>query len=179
MTMAILFIAVFLLGFVADPIINLYMDPWSFLNPWSREMLYFSPEDRPTTWSEHFGKGFAGMGVIGFLKVIVASPFSYFRIGGARRRGRGTTGRERVEQVGWLIIVIGVFTFLGVSSRLYFRFSPESVADKHRRFTKEYEPGAGECSRKPANESWTCNKTTTMTTSRTELLPGYASLNRL
>jgi hypothetical protein len=125
MTVVILFVAVFLLGFVADPIINLYMDPWSFFSPWSRDMLYYSSDDRPATWSEHFGKGFAGMGVIGFLKVIIASPFSYFRIGGTRRRGRARTGRENIEQVGWLIIVIGVFTFLGVSNGPLFRFAAQ------------------------------------------------------
>jgi hypothetical protein len=51
------------------------------------------------------------MGVLGFLKVLVASPLSYFRLGGG---GRGRTGRDRVEQVSWIIIVIGVGTFLAV-----------------------------------------------------------------
>lgn len=113
MTLAILFIAVFLLGFVADPIINLYADPLSLI--WPSEEVYYPP-DKPATWWEHFGKGFAGMGVVGFLKIVLASPFNYFRFGG-RRRGRGTTGRDRVEQVGWLVIAIGVITFLTVSSR--------------------------------------------------------------
>lgn len=53
------------------------------------------------------------MGVIGFLKVLLASPFAYFRIGGGGGRGRAT-GRDRVEQVSWIIILIGVFTFLVV-----------------------------------------------------------------
>ncbi|KAF2749198.1 hypothetical protein M011DRAFT_399505 [Sporormia fimetaria CBS 119925] len=110
MTVMILLITVFLLGFIADPIIGLYVEPWSILTPSSRSVYY--DDDGPTTWSEHFMKGFAGMGVIGFLKVILASPLSYFRFGGGgRRRGRAT-GRDRVEQVSWIIIVVGVGTAL-------------------------------------------------------------------
>lgn len=52
------------------------------------------------------------MGVLGFLKVLLASPLSYFRIGGGAR-GR-TTGRDRYEQISWIIILVGVATFLTV-----------------------------------------------------------------
>lgn len=102
---------VFFLGFVADPIINLYLDPWSYVMPWSSTDHYYYEDDEPATWAEHFAKGFAGMGVLGFLKVLLASPLSYFRIGGGRGR---TTGRDRYEQISWLIILIGVGTFLVV-----------------------------------------------------------------
>lgn len=103
---------VFVLGFFADPIINIYFDPWSYLTPWSGRRQYYEyyEDEEPVTWAEHFAKGFAGMGVLGFLKVIVASPFTYFRIGG---RGRAT-GRDRYEQVSWIIILVGVGTFLAV-----------------------------------------------------------------
>jgi hypothetical protein len=115
MTILILLLVVFLLGFVADPIINMYFDPWSYLSPWSSSSYdYYYEDDEPVTWYEHFAKGFAGMGVIGFLKIIFASPFAYFRFGGGGRRG--TTGRDRAEQVSWIIILIGVFTFLVVSA---------------------------------------------------------------
>lgn len=102
-----------MLGFVADPIINLYVDPWSFLSPWSSfsRSEYYYEDNEPSTWYEHFAKGIASMGVLGFLKVLVASPFSYFRIGGGRSR---TTGRDRYEQISWIIILIGVGTFLTV-----------------------------------------------------------------
>jgi len=109
----ILLSIIFVLGFIADPIINLYLDPWSFLSPWSglsaSDYAYYY-EDESSTWYEHFAKGFASMGVLGFLKVLIASPLSYFRIGGSAR-GR-TTGRDRYEQVSWIIILIGVATFL-------------------------------------------------------------------
>lgn len=87
--------------------------------PWasSSRDYHYEPEDEAATWSEHFAKGFAGMGVLGFLKVIVTSPLSYFRIGGGAR-GRAT-GRDRYEQVSWIIILIGVGTFLAVSSTTF------------------------------------------------------------
>lgn len=111
LTAAILITITFMLGFVADPIINLYVDPWSFLSPWSSfsRSEYYYEDNEPSTWYEHFAKGIASMGVLGFLKVLVASPFSYFRIGGGRSR---TTGRDRYEQISWIIILIGVGTFL-------------------------------------------------------------------
>lgn len=114
LTVLIMTSMVFILGFFADPILNLYFDPWSTLMPWassSRGDYFFEPEDEPDSWTEHFAKGFAGMGVLGFLKVIVTSPLSYFRIGGGRGRA---TGRDRYEQVSWIIILIGVGTFLAV-----------------------------------------------------------------
>ncbi|KAF1997930.1 hypothetical protein P154DRAFT_270238 [Amniculicola lignicola CBS 123094] len=112
LTILILILAVFILGFIADPIINLYLDPWGTLSPWSNNNQYYYEEDEePSTWFLHFMKGFTSMGVIGFLKVLIASPFSYFRIGGGGNRGRNT-GRDRYEQVSWIIILIGVATFM-------------------------------------------------------------------
>lgn len=115
LTVAILFAVVFVLGFVADPIINLYLDPWGFIGlapTYPNE--YYYDDDEASSWTEHFLKGFTSMGVIGFLKVLLASPFSYFRINS--RRGRAT-GRDRYEQVSWLIILIGVATFLAAIYR--------------------------------------------------------------
>lgn len=110
---------IFILGFVADPIINLYLDPWSVLFPWSglseSDYAYYYEDESSSTWYEHFAKGFASMGVLGFLKVLLASPLSYFRIGGTRGRA---TGRDRYEQVSWIIILIGVATFLTVCVRI-------------------------------------------------------------
>lgn len=110
LTIAILIIVVFVLGFIADPIINMYLDPWSFLTPWSTGPDYYYDDGIDSiSWYEHFAKGIASMGVLGFLKVLLASPLSYFRIGGGRGRN---TGRDRYEQVSWIIILIGVGTFL-------------------------------------------------------------------
>ncbi|KAJ4297872.1 hypothetical protein N0V90_005771 [Kalmusia sp. IMI 367209] len=100
---------IFLLGFVADPIINMYVDPWSYLMPWRTSEYYYYDDDEPVTWYEHFAKGFASMGVLGFLKALLASPLQLFRIRGGRGR---TTARDRYEQVSWIVILIGVGTFL-------------------------------------------------------------------
>jgi hypothetical protein len=108
LTITILITVVFVLGFIADPIINLYLDPWGTLMPWSTSANYYYEDDEATTWYEHFAKGVASMGVLGFLKILVASPFSYFRLGGRTRN----TGRDRHEQISWIIILIGVGTFL-------------------------------------------------------------------
>jgi hypothetical protein len=105
------------LGFVADPIINLYLDPWSFIPGLSGPEYTYVYEDESSTWYEHFAKGFASMGVLGFLKVLIASPLAYFRIGGGRGR---TTGRDRYEQVSWIIIAVGVGTFLAVCTDIVF-----------------------------------------------------------
>jgi hypothetical protein len=116
LTALILVVIIFILGFVADPIIGLYVDPWSYMpwSSWSKPSYgYYFEDDEPSTWYEHFAKGFASMGVLGFLKVLLASPFSYFRFGGGG--GRARTGRDRVEQVSWIIILVGVGTFLAVS----------------------------------------------------------------
>jgi len=114
LTLIVLFLTVFLLGFIADPIIGIYVDPWSYLRPWSSSRSqYYYEDDEPSGWIEHFLKGFTGMGVIGFLKVLLANPFSLFRVGGGTTRGRNT-GRDRYEQVSWIIIIIGVATFLVV-----------------------------------------------------------------
>jgi len=103
---------VFCLGFIADPIINMYLDPWSYLMPWSSsDYYYYDGDEEPYTWYEHFAKGLASMGVLGFLKTLFASPLQIFRIGGGRGR---TTARDRYEQVSWIIILIGVGTFLVV-----------------------------------------------------------------
>lgn len=112
LTIVIMIMIVFVLGFFADPIINMYMDPWSFLSPFSRSSYHYYDDDDPVGWFEHFAKGFASMGVIGFLKMILASPIAYFRFGGG---GRGrATARDRYEQVSWIVILIGVFTFMAV-----------------------------------------------------------------
>lgn len=53
---------VFFLGFIADPIISMYMDPWSFFSPFSRSSNRYYEDDDPVGWAEHFFKGFASMG---------------------------------------------------------------------------------------------------------------------
>ena len=105
----------FVLGFIADPIINLYLDPWGFLSPWSRyDDYYYDNDEEVGGWVEHFAKGIASMGVLGFAKFFFARPFSWIRFGSS---GRGrTTARDRHEQISWLVILIGVGTVLLVNT---------------------------------------------------------------
>ncbi|EEP81417.1 conserved hypothetical protein [Uncinocarpus reesii 1704] len=120
LTILVLLSVMFVLGFVADPIINLYVDPYETIASGT----FWEEGDEPiplvkkaATWPEHFVKGLASLGVLSFLKVIFAvSPWHWWNlrnsglVGGGRRPG--ATGRNRVSSVSWIVIVIGVATFL-------------------------------------------------------------------
>jgi hypothetical protein len=125
LTLIILLFAMFLLGFVADPIINLYVDPYDtifsaqFWNPNTVDEVH-QPRKKAASWIEHFIKGLASLGVLSFLKVLFAlSPWQWWNlrnsglIGGGRRTA--ASGRDRVASVSWIVVVIGVGTFLWVS----------------------------------------------------------------
>lgn len=123
LTLLILFLAIFLAGFIGDVIINFYLDPYWFIStrPWAEFGAKFEPivldEDGAPSWTEHFLKGFASVGLVGFLKVFITSPWQWwFRSStvnsGVRRPG--TSGRDRMENINWIIVVIGVLTFLWV-----------------------------------------------------------------
>lgn len=117
-TFVIMLATVFLFGFVADPIINLYLDPYETITsiPSGRSALLL--EDEEASWAEHFLKGLASLGLLGFVKVFFAmSPWHWWNLRqtgilGGRRRG---TGRDRLEDISWTVVIIGVATFLAVS----------------------------------------------------------------
>lgn len=119
LTAAIFVIAIFLMGFIADPIINFYSEPYSiFYAPRSlgERIEPILGEDDDPTWAEHFLKGVASIGLLGFVKAIITlSPWNWFniRVGGSGRSG--ATGRDRLANVSWLVVAVGVMTFLYVS----------------------------------------------------------------
>ena len=120
LTASIFVVALFLMGFIADPIINFYSEPWSvFYAPSSltdRVEPILGPDDK-ATWAEHFLKGFASLGLLGFVKAIFTmSPWNWFniRVGGSGRSG--ATGRDRMSNISWFAVMIGVLTFLWVRS---------------------------------------------------------------
>lgn len=129
-TIAILFTTIFVFGFVADPIINLYLDPYDTIvsiPSGGPAPIHF--EDDEASWAEHFLKGLASLGLLGFVKVFFAmSPWHWWNLrqsgmlGGGR--GRGNTGRDRLENISWSLVLIGLVTFLYVS-----RLLQESVAE--------------------------------------------------
>lgn len=111
----------FILGFVADPIINLYLDPLNTIATVGGPTGSLIFEDEDAGWGEHFVKGLASLGLLGFAKFLLTlSPLNWFNmrgtgvyIGGGGGGGRaGTTGRERMAQLSWITIVIGIVTFL-------------------------------------------------------------------
>ncbi|KAF2479226.1 hypothetical protein BDY17DRAFT_305199 [Neohortaea acidophila] len=118
LTVVIFVTAMFALGFVADPIINLYLDPVETIATAGGPTGSLFFEDEPATWTEHFIKGLASLGLLGFAKFLLTlSPWHWFNmrgtgvyVGGGGRAG--TTGRDRLSQLSWFTIVVGIVTFL-------------------------------------------------------------------
>lgn len=124
LTFSILLLAMFLLGFVADPIINLYLDPYTTISsaPLSKFGTKAEPlftDDEEASWLEHFLKGLASLGLLSFIKVLLAlSPWQWWNLrssGIMAGSGRaGGSGRERLASISWIVVLIGVGTFLWV-----------------------------------------------------------------
>ncbi|KAG9682258.1 hypothetical protein KCU95_g14440, partial [Aureobasidium melanogenum] len=109
LTLAIFIASSFALGYVADPIINLYLDPYDTLAHGSQPLL---PADEPVTWTEHFIKGFASLGLVGFAKFLLTlSPWQMYNMRTSVGGGR-TTGRDRMAQISWIAVAVGIFTFI-------------------------------------------------------------------
>jgi hypothetical protein len=121
LTISILLLTIFFLGFVADPIINLYVDPVDTIfgtDIWESNKILDEPGlDERASWVEHFVKGLASLGVLSFVKALLAlSPWQWWnlRTSGVISGGR-TSGRNRVASISWLVVLVGVCTFLWVS----------------------------------------------------------------
>ncbi|TID24518.1 hypothetical protein E6O75_ATG02883 [Venturia nashicola] len=115
LTLLILLIVTFTLGFVADPIIDFCLDP-SFLGLTSitgntrYDVSDILPTEDVSGWGEHFMKGFASLGLMSLLKTLFASPVQFFlRSTGNRNRNQG---RERLGYITWIMVAVGVATFL-------------------------------------------------------------------
>ena len=124
LTVSIFLLAIFLFGFVADPIINLYLDPYSTISSAGKLGAKLEPiltDDGVTSWTEHFLKGLASLGLLSFVKFLFAlSPWQWWNLrssgimsGGGRA---GNTGRDRLQNISWVVVLIGVGTFLWVCS---------------------------------------------------------------
>lgn len=118
LTAGIFFLAMFLFGFIADPIISLYLDPYSTLLGKKVELV---STDGITSWPEHFIKGLATIGLLSFVKFLFAlSPWEWWNVrssgilGGG---GRRSNGRDRLANISWVVVLIGVGTFLWVSDK--------------------------------------------------------------
>jgi hypothetical protein len=114
----ILISTMFILGFMADPIIDFAIDPYGTIFSWgskSRGSYDILPDDGDAGWLEHFTKGLASLGLLSFLKVLFASPVQFFFRSGPVASRTGGSGRDRLSNMTWLLIIIGVMTFLFVS----------------------------------------------------------------
>ncbi|KAI9750229.1 MAG: hypothetical protein M1815_001921 [Lichina confinis] len=130
LTISILCLTMFLLGFVADPIINLYVDPYNTIlsAPYSRlggsidpRRAFEAADDELTTWTEHFLKGLASLGLLSFVKVLFAmSPWQWWNLrssglmGGGSGGRAGASGRDRLASISWIVVLVGVGTFIWV-----------------------------------------------------------------
>lgn len=115
---------VFLLGFIADPIINLYIEPLERIYPadiWEPDLFEELQTEGASSWFQHFAKGLASLGFLSFVKVFFAmSPWQWggLRSFGLISSGGRSTGRNRVASISWAVILIGVCSFLWVSRLL-------------------------------------------------------------
>lgn len=118
LTLGILILTVFLLGFIADPIINLYVDPVDTIyhtEYWESSLgREIRPDGTRASWFEHFAKGFTSLGVLSLIKTVLGSLPWQLWMRNSALNGRNT-GRNRAASISWVMIVLGVITFLMVS----------------------------------------------------------------
>lgn len=120
LTMGIMTLVIFVFGFAADPILDAVLGPmdpdvqvlWEEDTPPHLENLHNSP------WMIHFIKGMASVGLLGFVRVLIFSPFPLWNMRGTgvlRGGRRGGTGRDRLDGIYVTLIVTGLFTLMIVS----------------------------------------------------------------
>jgi hypothetical protein len=122
LTAFIMLITVFLLGFVADPIINLYFEPTATISSIAtghgvRHLEFEDDIEDYDGWIVHFMKGLTSIGVLGFVKVLFTlNPFSWWNLRQAGLTGGGRGRRDRNDGGNFsFVIIVGVIAFLFVS----------------------------------------------------------------
>ncbi|WYZ37315.1 hypothetical protein EsH8_II_000821 [Colletotrichum jinshuiense] len=123
LTISIFVISVFVLGFVADPILNVWYDPMGAIADTVAnvlddiEAIQEPVPEPPGTWLEHFFKGFFSLGLLGALKSFFAlTPWQWWQVRSSGILGttgrRGGTGRARVENINMGLVLFGAATFM-------------------------------------------------------------------
>ncbi|KAI1093423.1 hypothetical protein F5B19DRAFT_450258 [Rostrohypoxylon terebratum] len=127
LTFLIFCTTVFFLGFIADPVFGLWIDPVGAISDILTRGRIRPDDDLGDVddfsdipnfaWILHFLKGFFTLGLLGFVKFFYAvSPWQWWNIrtsgilgGGGRRRA--AAGR-RMENINLVLVLIGVLTFI-------------------------------------------------------------------
>lgn len=130
LTLALLLLFAFALGFVADPVINYYLGPYT--GGFDASALMKNPMDirvgpphhqvdiklsalQRSPWGQHFAKGTASLGALSFSTAILLSPWQWWSMRNALLQGSGrfgNTGRDRISGLSLVVILIGVVTAL-------------------------------------------------------------------
>lgn len=119
LTLLVLLFTIFILGFFADPILNLWLDPLGTIADTVADVIddieAIKPQDEdPGDWLDHFLKGLFSLGLLGFVKAFFAmSPWHWWNVRTSLGGGRRGTGRDRIESISWAIVAVGVITFIG------------------------------------------------------------------
>lgn len=124
LTAIIFLFAIFLLGFIAEPIFSLWNDPVGTIADTVAGVLDDDDEGWPQpvrvrrddgSWAEHFFNGFMSLGIVGFAKYLVGmTPWHWWVrssgiMGGRARRGGN---RNRAENISWALVVVGAISFV-------------------------------------------------------------------
>lgn len=117
-TVVFMIILMFALGFIAEPIISFYIDPYDTMM--GREPLWDDLElelpgraGRLSAWGQHFAKGFISVGVVGFIKMLLMNPWNWWNLrnsGLMGSRRTSATGRDRSVNFNWIFVLIGIFS---------------------------------------------------------------------
>lgn len=120
-TLIVFVVGIFALGFIADPLVDLWIDPFGTITETVSSVVadieaLEKPQPNHVTWYEHFVKGFFSLGLVGIAKTMLAiPPWQWWSIRTPGTVGRGRrqgTGRGRVEDMSLIFVLIGAFTFL-------------------------------------------------------------------
>lgn len=134
LTAVVMLIVMFLLGFIADPILNFYTDPYETIvgheDVW-REIDVNHSKNTLSGWSQHFVKGLVSMGVISFLRTALLNPFQWWnlRTTGFVSSRRLATGRDRAVNISWVVVVMGVLS----ASYLFYQWVETIIAKSLQR----------------------------------------------
>ncbi|EXJ81724.1 hypothetical protein A1O1_07789 [Capronia coronata CBS 617.96] len=132
LTIFVMLIFMFIFGFVADPILNFYTDPYETIighEDFWQEVDVNESKNTFSGWAQHFMKGLVSMGVLSFLRTALLNPFQWWNLRNtgfvsSRISGRSATGRDRAVNISWIVVVMGVLS----ASYLFYQWVETIIA---------------------------------------------------